>query len=157
MPVLLDLPITALIPADYIADTELRLATYRRVAAVATSPGLVEIRDELEDRFGPIPDEVEHLLALISLRQRAEILGIESVVEREREIVIRPVETAGLERSLRSGLGSAVRITPNSIRLRLPDLAMPWQRAIDTVLDAVERSRAASAAKRELVAVPAAR
>ena len=48
-----DLPLTALIPADYIADTELRLATYRRVAAVATPQGLVEIRDELEDRFGP--------------------------------------------------------------------------------------------------------
>ncbi len=140
-PVTLDLPLTALIPADYIADTELRLATYRRVAAVTTAPGLVEIRDEMEDRFGPIPVEVERLLALISLRQRAEALGIESVVEREREIVIRPVATAGIERSLRSALGVAVKVTPNSIRLRLPDLTVPWQQAIDTVLAAVERVR----------------
>jgi transcription-repair coupling factor (superfamily II helicase) len=156
-PVTLDLPLTALIPADYIADTELRLATYRRVAAVATGQGLVEIRDELEDRFGPIPDEVEHLLALISLRQRAQALGIESVVEREREIVIRPVETAGMERSLRSALGAAVKITPNSIRIRLPDLAVPWQQAIDAVLDAVERANGRATERRELVGSSAAR
>ena len=31
---IMDLPLTALIPADYIVDTELRLATYRRIAAV---------------------------------------------------------------------------------------------------------------------------
>ncbi|MCC6312425.1 MAG: transcription-repair coupling factor [Thermomicrobiales bacterium] len=136
-PVTLDLPLTALIPADYVPDAELRLATYRRVAAVTTVAGLAEIRDELEDRFGPIPDEVEHLLALISLRQRAEALGIESVVEREREIVIRPVATAGLERRLQSALGRAIKVTPHSIRLRLPDLAVPWQQAVDTVLEAL--------------------
>jgi transcription-repair coupling factor (superfamily II helicase) len=137
-PVTLDLPLTALIPADYIADTELRLATYRRIAAVESLADLASRRDELEDRFGPIPEQVEHLLALIALRLRATSLGIESVVEREREIVIRPVETAGLERRLRPLLGRAVKLTPNSIRLRLPDLTMPWQQAIDLVLDAVE-------------------
>jgi transcription-repair coupling factor (superfamily II helicase) len=139
-PVNLDLPLTALIPADYIPDTELRLATYRRVAAVDDARGLVDIREEMEDRFGPIPEEVERLLALISLRHRALALGIESLVEREREIVIRPVHTAGLERRLRSALGVAVKVTPNSIRLRLPDLDVPWQRAIDIVLGAIEET-----------------
>jgi transcription-repair coupling factor (superfamily II helicase) len=137
-PVTLDLPLTALIPADYIADTELRLATYRRVAAVESLAELASRRDELEDRFGPIPEQVEHLFALIALRLRATSLGIESVVEREREIVIRPVDTAGLDRRLRPALGRAVKLTPNSIRLRLPDLTIPWQQAIDLVLDAVE-------------------
>ena len=139
-PVNLDLPLTALIPADYVPDTELRLATYRRVAAVTDTKGLLDVRDELEDRFGPIPDEVEHLFALISLRHRAIELGIESVVEREREIVIRPVTTAGIERQLRSALGVAVKITPNAIRLRLADLTIPWQQAIDLVLNAAKSS-----------------
>jgi transcription-repair coupling factor (superfamily II helicase) len=99
------------------------------------------MRAELEDRFGEIPDEVEHLLALISLRLRAADLGIESVIEREREIVIRPVSAGYLERELRSKLGGAIKVTPNSLRLRLPELEMPWQQALDTVLDAVERTR----------------
>jgi transcription-repair coupling factor (superfamily II helicase) len=137
----LDLPLTALIPASYVADMELRLATYRRVAAVTSLRGLTEIRDELVDRFGPIPEEVEHLMALILLRLRAEELGIESMVEREREIVIRPIDTAALDRRrLVSKLGQAVKILPHSIRLRLPDLKMPWEEAIDAILDAVDAS-----------------
>ena len=140
-PITLDLPLTALIPADYVADTELRLATYRRVAAVGSERELAATREELEDRFGPIPEPVEHLLALIALRLRCADLGIESVIEREREIVLRPVATAGLEPRLRRKLGRAVRLTPNSIRVRLPDLAVPWQEALDAVLDAVETTR----------------
>ena len=147
--VTLDLPLTALIPADYVPDTELRLATYRRVAAVASMPELAEMRTELEDRFGPIPDEVERLLALIALRLRCQALGIESVVEREREIVIRPVDTSKLDtRRLQRKLGRALRLTPNSIRVRLPDLERPWQEALDEVLDVVEVARPASTGAR---------
>ena len=140
-PITLDLPLTALIPVDYIVDTELRLAMYRRIAAIEDERGLVDMRQELVDRFGDIPEEVEHLLALIALRIRAEALGIESLIEREREIVIRPVPTAGLERRLVSKLGRAVKLTAHSIRIRLPDLTIPWQDAIDTALEAVESTR----------------
>jgi transcription-repair coupling factor (superfamily II helicase) len=135
----LDLPLTALIPADYIADVELRLNMYRRIAAVESNQQLFDLRSELEDRFGPAPDEVEHLLALISVRIRCAELGIDSVVEREREIVIRPVETRQLDtRRLTRELGRAVRITPNSIRIRLTELIVPWQSALDSILDLIE-------------------
>ena len=139
-PVTLDLPMTALIPADYIQDTELRLGTYRQVASVERLEEVDDLADELADRFGDFPEEVEHLLALIRLRIRATALGIDSVVERERAIIIRPVATAGISRSrLERELGDALRITPNSIRIRLLDLRMPWQRALEMVLDEVER------------------
>jgi transcription-repair coupling factor (superfamily II helicase) len=140
-PITLDLPLTALFPASYIADMELRLESYRRVAAANTLEDVAASRDELEDRFGPIPEEVEHLLALISLRIRATELGIESMVEREREIVIRPVKTSALnQRWLNQKLGSALRVTPNSVRLRLLELEMPWQEAIDAVLEAIKQA-----------------
>ena len=137
--VLLDLPLTALIPASYIVDTELRLATYRRIAGVGSTAALEDMRAELVDRFGEIPEELEHLLALIAVRLRCEALGIESVVEREREMVIRPVETAPLNAKLIARrFGPAVRLTPNSVRVRLPDLRMPWQEALDILLDMIE-------------------
>jgi transcription-repair coupling factor (superfamily II helicase) len=143
--VTLDLPLTALIPVDYVADTELRLATYRRVAAVSNLRGLEEMRAELIDRFGPIPPEVEHLLALIALRLRCEELGIESIIERERVIVIRPVETAALDhRALTRRFGRALRLMPTSVRLRLPDLIMPWQEAVDELIHAIARAQAAA-------------
>ncbi len=138
----LDLPLTALIPATYITDVELRLATYRRVANVSTRSELEAMRTELEDRFGPIPDEVEHLLALIAVRLRCHDLGINSVVEREREIVIRPVETRLLDaRKLALKLGRALKLTPHSVRIRLPELELPWMHALDAVLDAIEATR----------------
>jgi transcription-repair coupling factor (superfamily II helicase) len=139
----LDLPLTALIPASYVADVELRLATYRRVAAVTSRAELDAMRDELEDRFGPIPEEVEHLCALIALRLRCADLGIESMVEREREIVIRPVVTSRVDvRRLNQRFANAIKATPNSIRLRLPDLEDKWMDAVDMVLDAIEVSHA---------------
>jgi transcription-repair coupling factor (superfamily II helicase) len=151
-PITLDLPLTALIPTDYIVDTELRLAMYRRIAAIDDERGLADMRQELEDRFGDIPEEVEHLLALIALRIRAAALGIESLIEREREIVIRPVPTAGLERHLVSKLGRAVKLTAHSIRIRLTDLMIPWQDAVDTVLEAVESTRMAAVVRETLAA-----
>jgi transcription-repair coupling factor (superfamily II helicase) len=148
-PVVMDLPLTALIPTDYIVDTELRLTMYRRIAAVEDERQLDEVRSELEDRFGPIPEEVEHLLVLIALRIRAQALGIESMIEREREIVIRPVPTAGLEHRLVSRLGRAVKLTAQSIRIRLPDLTVSWREAVDVVLEAVESTQPLHEALRE--------
>jgi transcription-repair coupling factor (superfamily II helicase) len=149
--VTMDLPITALIPADYIQDVELRLATYRAISGIEDERGLREMSTELEDRFGEIPPEVEHLLALIQLRLRSERLGITSIVEREREIVIRPIETGKLNaRKLIGRFGHAIKITPNSIRLRLVELDEEWSKALDVVLDevelAIERRREAEAA-----------
>jgi hypothetical protein len=63
------------------------------------------------------------------------------MVEREREIVIRPVKTNALDlRWLNRKIGPALRTTPNSIRLRLLELEMPWQEAIDAILNAIEQA-----------------
>jgi transcription-repair coupling factor (superfamily II helicase) len=140
-PVTLDLPITALIPVDYVADTELRLNLYRQIAAIQTLDEVEDLQDELLDRFGDFPEEVEHLFALIALRIRSAALGIDSVVERDREIVIRPVQTNLVNRKLlEARLGGALRITTNSLRIRLLDLTIPWQDALDAVLGEAERA-----------------
>jgi transcription-repair coupling factor (superfamily II helicase) len=137
--VTMDLPITALIPPCYIQDVELRLATYRAISGIEDDRGLREMRSELEDRFGDLPDEVEHLMALIQLRIRSERLGITSIVERERELVIRPVETGKLNtRKLIGRFGHAIKITPNSMRLRLVELDESWSAALDGILDEIE-------------------
>lgn len=140
-PITLDLPMTALIPEDYIQDTELRLNIYRQIAGVETLGQVEELSDELLDRFGDFPEEVEHLLALIRLRIRATLLGIDSVVEREREIIVRPVITRELSRErLDRAVGDALRVTPNSLRIRLLELSVPWQEALDGMLDEIERA-----------------
>ncbi|MBA3379613.1 MAG: hypothetical protein H0T93_12085, partial [Chloroflexia bacterium] len=79
--------------------------------------------------------------ALISLRIRASALGVDSVVERDREIVVRPIQTSLVDRSrLERSFGHAIRITPNSLRLRVTELTMPWQDALDIVISEAERT-----------------
>ncbi|MDQ3541800.1 MAG: transcription-repair coupling factor, partial [Chloroflexota bacterium] len=140
-PITLDLPMTALIPEDYVADTELRLNLYRQIAAVQSLHDVERLEDELVDRFGDFPEEVEHVFALIRLRIRSAALGIDSVVEREREIVIRPVTTSDLDQGrLNRTMGDALKLTPNSVRIRLLGLTMPWQQAVDAILLEIERT-----------------
>ncbi len=63
-----DLPIEAYLPRDYVPGQKARIEVYRRLARVATLERLDEFRDELRDRFGPIPEVAEWLLRLQELR-----------------------------------------------------------------------------------------
>ena len=64
---------------------------------------------------------------------------MESVIEREREIVLRPVETRSLQTAgLEQLLGGAIRFTPNSVRIRMPELEIPWEHALESVIRAIE-------------------
>lgn len=72
----IELQIPALIPADYLADVNLRLQFYKRIACTKTSNELDDIQIEMIDRFGLLPDAAKNLFALSLLRQKAESLGI---------------------------------------------------------------------------------
>ncbi|MFN7131207.1 MAG: transcription-repair coupling factor, partial [Myxococcales bacterium] len=63
-----NLPVPAYIPDDYIPDVHLRLLFYKRFSQVANDDELSDLRGELEDRFGPIPDEVDHLSEVMALK-----------------------------------------------------------------------------------------
>src|SRR5680860_1661168 len=126
---------------SYIQDVELRLNTYRKIASVTRLWEIPAMREELIDRFGETPEEVERLLSLISLRLKCEELGLESIVERERQIVLRPIDTTQLNRQrIHARLGPAVKFTPQSIRIRLADLELSWADALDFVIDELESS-----------------
>ena len=67
------------IPAAYIPEEELRIGLHRRIARTRDAGELDALREEMEDRFGPLPDPVERLLAVASLRCRCRALGIASL------------------------------------------------------------------------------
>jgi transcription-repair coupling factor (superfamily II helicase) len=72
-------PTEARIPPAYITETRLRIDVYRRLAMAESVRQLREIGEELEDRFGAGPTELEALLALTEIRCLAEHKGIVSV------------------------------------------------------------------------------
>jgi transcription-repair coupling factor (superfamily II helicase) len=60
--------IPAHLPTSYIRDTDLRLNLYRRLSTLKEDPDLAGMNEEMRDRFGPPPEEVENLLKIMSLR-----------------------------------------------------------------------------------------
>ena len=75
----LDLPIAANLPREYVQKEELRLDAYRRLAAVTSDDEVADIRAEWEDRYGPLPQEAEDLLAVARLRAEASRTGVREV------------------------------------------------------------------------------
>ncbi len=74
-----DADVEALIPEIYIeSDTE-RLDLYRRLYRTADGAGLASMREELLDRFGEYPEEVENLFRVVALKQRAAALRLPRV------------------------------------------------------------------------------
>ena len=64
------------LPDDYVPEAEVRLTLYARLARLASADEAHAFRDEVEDRFGPLPREVEALLDAAALRLRCRALGI---------------------------------------------------------------------------------
>jgi transcription-repair coupling factor (superfamily II helicase) len=75
----LDLPLTANLPADYVAREDLRLEAYRRLATLTTHAEVEDIESEWLDRYGPLPDPARALLRIGHLRAECARLGIREV------------------------------------------------------------------------------
>ncbi|MBP5352431.1 MAG: transcription-repair coupling factor [Alphaproteobacteria bacterium] len=61
--------IPLMIPENYVCDLGVRLGLYRRIGALKTAEELLDMREELVDRFGALPPEVENLLQTIEIKQ----------------------------------------------------------------------------------------
>ena len=130
-----DLPLEANLPDDYVPDEAQKLELYRRLARARDAGDLSAFRQELTDRFGPPPEPVRRLVDVAELRLAAEAAGIASISREDGQLVIRFGE--GLTRStamrLLAGPGlpgvrpSDIVFASNQVRIRLPrDAARTW-------------------------------
>ena len=71
-----NLGISAFIPERYVPDAEIRLGLYRRIARSADELAAAELAREMADRFGPMPEEVRNLFAIIELKRRLRALNV---------------------------------------------------------------------------------
>ncbi len=75
-PAEVNLHVPALLPADYVNDVQTRLALYKRIAAALDAAELDELRTEIGDRFGALPDAAQNLFHVARLTQRCRAAGI---------------------------------------------------------------------------------
>ncbi len=66
--VAVDLPISAYLPPEYVPSGRPKIEMYRKVTSVTSQELLDQVREEFRDRFGPVPEPVEALIAIRSLQ-----------------------------------------------------------------------------------------
>ncbi len=88
----LDLGLSAFLPDSYIPDTVLKVEVYKRLSAAESKDILQALAEELCERYGPLPEPVENLIAVCRVKILAEKLGFASIHNDGRETVLAPAE-----------------------------------------------------------------
>src|SRR5258708_18737145 len=123
-----DLPVEAHLPDDYVPEVAQKLELYRRLARARSAGDLAAFRQELTDRFGPMPPPVVRLVEVAELRLTAEAAGVASMSREEGQLVVRFGEGLSLATAMRLLAGgrlprakpSGGALAANQERLRRP-------------------------------------
>ncbi len=76
-----ELSAAAYVPEGYIPDDRQKMEIYKKIAAIHNRKDLYRVQEEMEDRFGTIPDPVETLMRIAHIKAMAQALKIESLTE----------------------------------------------------------------------------
>jgi transcription-repair coupling factor (superfamily II helicase) len=117
----LDVDVDAYLPADYIPFEAAKIDVHRRVSGAGDVGDLRALRDELRDRFGPVPEPVENLMELQRARIALGALGARTVEFRGGRLSVTPLEMdAAAVARLREGMPEAMyesRVKTLSVRV----------------------------------------
>ncbi|MBN9494442.1 hypothetical protein J0H33_14025 [bacterium] len=138
-PPVIDLPLSAHIPENYVDDVHARLALYQRIAGISSAEGIAEMQAELADRFGKPPRSVENLLYVALVRSLARAARVESVKTDEHMFHIRV--RGGVAPDLRARVEAlkmdGVLVGPNQVRLDRVGMGSRWMQLLARVLRAM--------------------
>lgn len=84
-----ELPVDAFIPDEYLTDPRLKMEIYRKLADAENLEILAEVETEIRDRFGPIPKELENLIGLTRLRLLAHLAQVSSLQQQGENLRLR--------------------------------------------------------------------
>ncbi len=120
------LPVDARLPEDYVDEVSQRLVLYKRLAGSRDEEELDRVRDEILDRYGPMPGEAESLIEVIRIKIQARRLGIVAVDLARGEWVLSVSERSAIDPqrlvALVSSGESGIRVTPDhKIHAPAPD------------------------------------
>jgi transcription-repair coupling factor (superfamily II helicase) len=108
-PVRVDARVDAYVPATYVASEALKIDIHRRLALAESDDELRELHATLEDRYGPVPEPVEHLFAIQEAKLKLAQLGADYLVYRGGRATVGPLVLGSAElRALRDVSDTAV-------------------------------------------------
>ena len=96
----LNLGIALRIDEAYVPEENQRLRLYKKIAGTTTEKAIADLRAEMEDRYGPLPDATVYLLEAAALRLECERIGIAQVDRKRAELQVRFSENAHVDPQL---------------------------------------------------------
>ncbi len=118
----LELDVEAYIPRSYIPSDRQRMECYRRFAACGTPADVEQLRRDLEDAFGRIPEAVDTLLVLTEIKTRAAPWGIQTIIKKPPDLVFHiHTEIRKIEPLFEGSTGSVRVPDGRTLHWRLPD------------------------------------
>ncbi len=132
---LIDLPMAAYLPQDYMPDMSQRLQIYRHIGGLTAISEVAGMREELTDRFGQPPEAVEGMLYQIEVKLRAQAANATAVLYREGKFEIRLPYLVEVNReALERQLGEDVRVTRTAVELAADSDSDAWRERLLNVL-----------------------
>jgi transcription-repair coupling factor (superfamily II helicase) len=111
-PIRIDARIDAFIPASYVDSEALKIDLHRRLALTETEDELRELRVDVEDRYGPLPEPVENLFLIQEAKLKLALAGADYLVFRGGRLAVGPLVLGSDDlRSLRGAVETAVYST----------------------------------------------
>ncbi|MBO5136620.1 MAG: transcription-repair coupling factor [Clostridia bacterium] len=85
----IDVRVSAFIPETYIKNHSQRLSAYKKVASIKTEADFSDVYDEMEDRFGTVPGQVENLMEISLIRNMCSALKFTEVKATDTELILK--------------------------------------------------------------------
>jgi transcription-repair coupling factor (superfamily II helicase) len=138
-PVRMDLPVDAYVPGDYVPYEAAKIEIHRRVAGAREIAQLIMLREELADRFGPIPDPLDNLIRLQDARIKLGRAGAATVDFAGGRLAVAPIELDSRgAKALRERIPEAVYESGReTVRVGLPETAGERFRAVVAAAEAI--------------------
>jgi len=129
--VVIDIPVDAHLPREYVSRDDVRMEAYRRLAAVTTQEDVDDVRTEWLDRYGPLPPAAEALLSVARLRAecvrvRATSVSVQKGMARIEGLTLRESQKVRLR-----------RLAPRATAKEDGEVAIPLAVAADQVSDSL--------------------
>ena len=135
LPVSVDLPLAVGIPSAYVAQQNIRLQLYRRLADLRREDELKTLAEEFEDRFGPLPQQVLDLFYQMRIKLLAERAGLVSLTVEGDQIVMRyPAVPAGIQTMALPEIGQGARPGKNAYWMAMGN---EWRDTLPEALSAI--------------------
>ena len=138
-PVRVDVPVDAYVPGDYVPYEAAKIEIHRRVSGAKEVADLILLREELDDRFGPVPEPLDNLIRLQDARIKLGRAGARTVDFAGGRLSVAPVDLDSRQvKVLRERIPEAMYESGRStVRVRVPEEAELRFRAVVTAAEAI--------------------